>query len=104
MRIENGMEFDNGCTLTVPDNVTVVFASNAEGSEAIEGLMQGDMCTAGNITLHMVDKIYNDLDDDQKAQFIRGFAEIVQKKLPKNVQFTSVTVRKGVSPEEENDE
>ena len=104
MRIENGMEFDNGCTITVPDNVTVMFASNAEGSERLEGVMKGDLCTAGNLTLYMVDKIYNNLDDEQRAQFIRGFTEIIRKKLPKNLQFTSVTIRKGVSPEEEEDE
>ena len=97
------MEFKNGCTLTVPDNVTVVFASNAEGRDNVEGLLQGDQSTAGDLVLHMAEKIYNDLDDYQKVQFIQGFVEIVQSKLPKNMQISSITVRKGVSPEEDDE-
>lgn len=97
------MEFKNGCVLTVPENVTVVFGSNAEGSERVEGVVQGDQCTAGDLILHMVEKIYNDLDDERKVQFIRAFVEIIQSNLPKNMQISSVTVRKGVSPEDDDD-
>ena len=97
------MEFKNGCVLTVPENVTVVFASNAEGRDNAEGLLQGDLLTAGDLVMHMVKKIYNNLDDGQKVQFIQGFVEIIQSKLPKNVQISSVTVRKGVSPEDDDE-
>ena len=97
------MEFKNGCTLTVPDNVTVVFASHAEGRDNVEGLLQCDQSTAGDLVLHMAEKIYNDLGDEQKVQFIRAFVEIVQKRLPKNMQISSITVRKGVSPEEDDE-
>lgn len=97
------MEFKNGCTVTVPDNVTAIFGSNAEESGRIEGFVKGDQATVGDITLHMVEKIYNDLDDEQRSQFIRAFVEIVQKRLPKNMQISSITVRKGVSPEDDDE-
>lgn len=97
------MEFKNGCTVTVPDNVTAIFGSNAEESGRIEGFVKGDQATVGDITLHMVEKIYNDLDDEQRSQFIHAFVEIVQSKLPKNMQINSITVRKGAKPEDDND-
>ena len=97
------MEFKNGCTVTVPDNVTAMFGSNAEESGRIEGFVKGNQSTAGDLVLHMAEKIYNDLDDYQKVQFIQGFVEIVRSKLPKNMQISSITVRKGVSPEEDDE-
>lgn len=97
------MSFKNGCTVSVPDNVAVLFASNSEGSERVEGLLRGDRCTVADLTLHMVEKIYNDLDDELRSQFIRAFVEIVQRKLPKNMQINSITVRKGVGPEDDDE-
>ena len=97
------MEFKNGCTVTVPDNVAVLFASTSEGSERVEGVLRGDRCTVADLILHMVEKIYSDLDDELRSQFIYAFVEIVRSKLPKNMQINSITVRKGVSPEADDD-
>lgn len=97
------MSFKNGCTVSVPDNVAVLFASNSEGSERVEGVLHGDKCTVADLTLHMVEKIYSELDDELRSQFINGFVVIVQKRLPKNMQISSVTIRKGVSPEDDDE-
>lgn len=97
------MEFKNGCTLTVPDNVTVVFLSSKEGTNNVQGTFRGDVRTVADIVMHAAEKIYNELYDRDKRKFVEAFAEIIQKNPPEGVQVSTVSIRKNATPEEDDE-
>lgn len=73
------MEFKNGCTVTVPEDVTVVFLSSKEGTNNVQGTFHGDVHTVADIVLHAAEKIYNELYDRDKRKFIEAFAELFRR-------------------------
>ena len=97
------MEFKNGCTLPVPDKVTVVFLSTKEGTNNVQGTFRGDIRTVADIVLHAAEKIYNELYDHDKRKFIEAFAEFIQKNPPEGVQVSTVSIRKNATQEADND-
>lgn len=97
------MEFKNGCTVTVPDNVTVVFLSSKEGTNNVQGTFHGDIRTVADIALYAAENIYNNLYDQDKVKFIEAFAEFIQKNPPEGVQVSTVRIRKNVKPEEDDE-
>lgn len=97
------MEFKNGCTLSFPDKVTVVFLSSKEGTNNVQGTFHGDVRTVADIVLHAAEKIYNELYDRDKRKFVEAFAEIIQKNPPEGVQVSTVSIRKNEKPEEDDE-
>ena len=97
------MEFKNGCTVSVPDKVTVVFLSTKEGTNNVQGTFRGDIRTVADIVLHAAEKIYNELYDHDKRKFIEAFAEFIQKNPPEGVQVSTVSIRENAKPEADND-
>jgi len=97
------VEFKNGCTLTVPEDVAAIFCSASEETNKAEGIIKGEQCIIGDLIIHMVEKYYTDLDDDLKIQFVKTCVEIFQKRPAKNMQISSVTMRTVVKPEDEDE-
>ena len=94
-------EFRNGCVITIPDDVTVVFISSENGTNNAQGTFYGDATTLANLVLHLVERIYDKLHDEHKRQFVEAIAEMIQKNPPEGVQVSTVTIRTNAKPEDE---